>query len=60
MKVTDHISIYLELAETAGSLPTGWEVNAIINFFIYNQIEDKYFGLQGTWAQLNLSRLKKK
>ncbi|KAJ4726264.1 Ubiquitin carboxyl-terminal hydrolase [Melia azedarach] len=46
MKVTDHISIYLELAETAGSLPTGWEVNAIINFFIYNQIEDKYFGLQ--------------
>ncbi|KAH9650851.1 TRAF-like family protein [Citrus sinensis] len=28
VNVTDHISIYLELAETS-SLPTGWEVNAI-------------------------------
>ncbi|KAK9209303.1 hypothetical protein WN944_001668 [Citrus x changshan-huyou] len=45
VNVTDHISIYLELAETS-SLPTGWEVNAIINFFIFNQVQDKYFGLQ--------------
>ncbi|KAJ4726263.1 Ubiquitin carboxyl-terminal hydrolase 12 [Melia azedarach] len=45
MNATDHISTYLELAET-GSLPTGWVVNAIINFFIFNQIENKYFGLQ--------------
>ncbi|XP_006451939.2 uncharacterized protein LOC18054220 [Citrus clementina] len=45
VNVTDHISIYLELAETS-SLPTGWEVNAIINFFIFNEVQDKYFGLQ--------------
>lgn len=45
LNVTDHISIYVELAETS-SLPTGWEVNAIINFFIFNQVLDKYFGLQ--------------
>lgn len=45
VNVTDHISIYLELAETS-SLPTGWEVNAIINFFLFNQVQDKYFGLQ--------------
>ncbi|KAL5539700.1 hypothetical protein UlMin_044564 [Ulmus minor] len=41
----DHISIYLELMETS-SFANGWEVNAIFNFFVYNQKQDKYVGLQ--------------
>ena len=42
----DHISMYLEMVDTS-SLPAGWEVNAIINFFIYDRIRDKYVGFQG-------------
>uniref|UniRef100_A0A803PE07 MATH domain-containing protein n=2 Tax=Cannabis sativa TaxID=3483 RepID=A0A803PE07_CANSA len=41
----DHISVYLEIAETS-TLPTGWEVNAIFNFFVFDQIRDKYVGPQ--------------
>ncbi|KAK0597490.1 hypothetical protein LWI29_025849 [Acer saccharum] len=39
--VKDHISFYLELVETT-SLPAGWEVNVVSNFFIYNHLQNKY------------------
>ncbi|KAK1577535.1 hypothetical protein Q3G72_022595 [Acer saccharum] len=41
----DHVSINLELLETS-SLPSGWEVNVIANFFIYNHLQNKYFSNQ--------------
>ncbi|XP_052171219.1 uncharacterized protein LOC127787288 [Diospyros lotus] len=37
-----HISIFLTLADTS-SLPVGWELHAIFNFFVYDQLRDKYF-----------------
>ncbi|KAL5755879.1 hypothetical protein ACOSQ2_020625 [Xanthoceras sorbifolium] len=40
--VKDNISIYLELVDTK-SLPAGWEVNVISNFFIFNHLQNKYF-----------------
>ncbi|KAL5757702.1 hypothetical protein ACOSP7_020313 [Xanthoceras sorbifolium] len=40
--VKDNISIYLELVDTK-SLPAGWEVNVISNFFIFNNQQNKYF-----------------
>ncbi|KAK3220054.1 hypothetical protein Dsin_014024 [Dipteronia sinensis] len=39
--VKDHISFYLELVDTS-SLPAGWEVNVVSNFFIYNHLQNKY------------------
>ncbi|XP_052185490.1 uncharacterized protein LOC127797044 [Diospyros lotus] len=39
-----HISIFLTLADTS-SLPVGWELHAIFNFFVYDQLRDKYFSL---------------
>ncbi|KAK0597061.1 hypothetical protein LWI29_021395 [Acer saccharum] len=44
----DHISIYLEPAETS-SLPAGWEVNVISNFFIFNHLQNKYFSIKDGW-----------
>ncbi|KAK4838396.1 hypothetical protein QYF36_013434 [Acer negundo] len=44
----DHISIYLEPAETS-SLPAGWEVNVILNFFIFNHLRNKYFSIKDGW-----------
>ncbi|KAL5539703.1 hypothetical protein UlMin_044567 [Ulmus minor] len=38
----DHISIYLELADTT-KLGSCWDINSIFNFFIYDQVRDKYF-----------------
>ena len=43
----DYISVYLKISETI-TLPAGWEVNAIFNFFIFNHIRDKYLGTQGS------------
>ncbi|EXB37655.1 Ubiquitin carboxyl-terminal hydrolase 12 [Morus notabilis] len=43
----NHVSIYLEVADTT-DLPDGWEINATFNFFVYDQIRDKYVGLQGS------------
>ncbi|KAF4366719.1 hypothetical protein F8388_020081 [Cannabis sativa] len=42
----DHISLYLEIVETS-SLPTGWEVNAIFNLFLFDQIRDKFISFEG-------------
>ncbi|PON32844.1 E3 ubiquitin-protein ligase SIN-like [Parasponia andersonii] len=41
----DHISLYLEMVDTT-SFPAGWEVYAIFNFFVFDQIHDKYVGFQ--------------
>ncbi|XP_024022016.1 uncharacterized protein LOC112091783 isoform X2 [Morus notabilis] len=40
-----HISIYLEMLDTS-SLHAGWEVNAIFNFFVFDQLRDKYVSPQ--------------
>ncbi|KAL5539701.1 hypothetical protein UlMin_044565 [Ulmus minor] len=40
-----HISIYLELVDTR-SLSTGWEINTIVNFFLFDRVRDKYVSLQ--------------
>ncbi|XP_059461335.1 BTB/POZ and MATH domain-containing protein 1-like [Corylus avellana] len=40
-----HISLYLEIAATS-DLPLGWEVNANIRFFVFDQIQDKYLSIQ--------------
>ncbi|XP_061369398.1 MATH domain and coiled-coil domain-containing protein At3g58250-like [Gastrolobium bilobum] len=37
----NHVSIYLVLMDS-NSLPLGWEVNAIVNFFVYNFLNDEY------------------
>ncbi|KAA8543126.1 hypothetical protein F0562_021379 [Nyssa sinensis] len=42
----DHISMYLALVDTT-SLPASWEVHAIFNFFVFDQVHDKYFSLKG-------------
>lgn len=41
-----HISIYVGLVDTS-SLPAGWEVKAIINMFVHDQIQDTYVTLSG-------------
>jgi hypothetical protein len=45
-----HISLYLAIANTK-DLQLGWEVNANIKFFVFDQIRDKYLCIQGTFAQ---------
>ncbi|XP_052185449.1 uncharacterized protein LOC127797028 [Diospyros lotus] len=39
-----HISIFLTLVDTS-SLPVGWELHAVFNFFVYDQLRDKYLSL---------------
>ncbi|KAK4839146.1 hypothetical protein QYF36_019529 [Acer negundo] len=41
----DHVSVNLELLERS-SLPSGWEVDVIANFFMYNHLQNKYFSNQ--------------
>ncbi|XP_047309367.1 MATH domain and coiled-coil domain-containing protein At1g31390-like [Impatiens glandulifera] len=36
------ISLYIEVVDTA-SLPPGWEINAVINFFVYDHIRHMYY-----------------
>jgi hypothetical protein len=45
-----HISLYLAISTTK-DLHLGWEVNAKITFFVFDQIRDKYLCIQGTFAQ---------
>jgi hypothetical protein len=45
-----HISLYLAISTTK-DLHLGWEVNANITFFVFDQIRDKYLCIQGTFAQ---------
>ncbi|KAJ0034063.1 hypothetical protein Pint_25981 [Pistacia integerrima] len=42
---TNYISVKLELLNTS-SLQIGWKVNVIFNFFLFNQLKEKYFSLQ--------------
>ncbi|XP_019418581.1 PREDICTED: BTB/POZ and MATH domain-containing protein 6-like [Lupinus angustifolius] len=41
----DHVSIYLVLRDQS-SLPAGEDVNAIVNFYVYNFLEDEYITTQ--------------
>ncbi|KAE8056846.1 hypothetical protein FH972_013582 [Carpinus fangiana] len=41
----DHISLYLAISNTK-DLQLGWEVNANIKFFVFDQIRDKYLCIQ--------------
>ncbi|XP_061369401.1 ubiquitin C-terminal hydrolase 12-like [Gastrolobium bilobum] len=43
----DHVSIYLVLMNTCCS-PLDWEVNAIVNFSVYNFLNDEYVATQDT------------
>ncbi|XP_059281911.1 BTB/POZ and MATH domain-containing protein 2-like isoform X2 [Lycium ferocissimum] len=45
-KGSEHVSVYLALSGTS-SLPTGWEVNAIYTFFLFNQLCDNYLSVRG-------------
>jgi hypothetical protein len=45
-----HISLYLAISTTK-DLHLGWEVNANITFFVFDQIRDKYLCIQGTLTQ---------
>ncbi|KAK4265229.1 hypothetical protein QN277_026309 [Acacia crassicarpa] len=43
----DHISAYLNLmVSSSSSFPVGWEVNAIVNLFVYDFLRDEYFSYQ--------------
>ncbi|KAI9080613.1 hypothetical protein K1719_037419 [Acacia pycnantha] len=42
----DHISIYLNLMVRKSNFPVGWEVNAIVNLFVYDFLRDEYFSTQ--------------
>ncbi|XP_044478671.1 uncharacterized protein LOC123221717 [Mangifera indica] len=52
----DHISIYLALAEM-NSLHSGWEINVVFNFFILNQLQNKYFIIQ-EWRERRFHAMK--
>ncbi|KAJ0033934.1 hypothetical protein Pint_25972 [Pistacia integerrima] len=55
---TNYISVQLELLHTS-SLQIGWEVNMIFNFFLFNQLKEKYFSLQdGSVKQLQEMKTK--
>ncbi|KAI4369489.1 hypothetical protein MLD38_017924 [Melastoma candidum] len=43
----DHISMYLSIAETT-SLPQGWEIHAVVRFFLLDQNQDNYLAVQAT------------
>ncbi|XP_030468969.1 uncharacterized protein LOC115687510 [Syzygium oleosum] len=43
--VKEHVSLYLSMAETS-SLPSGWEVHALVKFFLLDQDKDSYLTIQ--------------
>ncbi|KAF8038995.1 hypothetical protein BT93_B1520 [Corymbia citriodora subsp. variegata] len=43
--VKDHVSLYLSMVETS-SLPSGWEVHALVRFFLRDQEKDNYSIIQ--------------
>ncbi|XP_058191581.1 uncharacterized protein LOC131308644 [Rhododendron vialii] len=43
--VTDHISLYLGIADTE-ALPPGWEVNVSFKLFVFDHILDRYMTIQ--------------
>ncbi|XP_056166107.1 uncharacterized protein LOC115692625 isoform X2 [Syzygium oleosum] len=43
--VKEHVSLYLSMAETS-SLPSGWEVHALVRFFLLDQDKDSYLTIQ--------------
>ncbi|XP_048137890.1 uncharacterized protein LOC115756270 [Rhodamnia argentea] len=45
-KGEDHVSLYLALSE-ANPLKVGWEINATVRFFVFDQIHDEYLLREG-------------
>ncbi|XP_030475394.1 BTB/POZ and MATH domain-containing protein 3-like isoform X1 [Syzygium oleosum] len=43
--VKEHVSLYLSMEETS-SLPSGWEVRALVRFFLLDQDKDSYLTVQ--------------
>ncbi|XP_028769478.1 uncharacterized protein LOC114726928, partial [Neltuma alba] len=43
----DHVSVYLNLVvSSSSSFPAGWEVNAIVNLFVYDFLDEEYFSYE--------------
>ncbi|KAJ4834735.1 hypothetical protein Tsubulata_048963 [Turnera subulata] len=42
---SDHISLYLAIA-MPDTVSNGWEVNAYVNFFVFDQIRDRFLQIQ--------------
>ncbi|KAL3497995.1 hypothetical protein ACH5RR_040727 [Cinchona calisaya] len=54
-----YMSIYASIEETS-ALPRGWEINANIKFFVYDQIRDEYLIFQGNFGNtIRLHEMKK-
>ncbi|KAJ6683580.1 hypothetical protein OIU85_007284, partial [Salix viminalis] len=53
-----YISLYLVMADTTG-FPPGWEINAIIKFFVFDQLSDKYLTI-GDGSLRRFSAIKNK
>ncbi|OIV95415.1 hypothetical protein TanjilG_06284 [Lupinus angustifolius] len=51
----DHVSIYLVLRDQS-SLPAGSEVNAIVNLYVYNFLEDEFITTQEMHADSSVRR----
>nr|XP_009781343.1 PREDICTED: uncharacterized protein LOC104230272 [Nicotiana sylvestris] len=49
-KGSEHISVYLAISGTS-SLPSGWEVNAMFTFFLFNQFCDNYLAVRGKLSE---------
>ncbi|KAI3440956.1 uncharacterized protein J3R85_002993 [Psidium guajava] len=45
-KGEDHVSLYLAVSE-ANPLKVGWEINATVRFFVFDQIRDEYLLKEG-------------
>ncbi|XP_056162965.1 ubiquitin C-terminal hydrolase 12-like [Syzygium oleosum] len=45
-KGEDHVSLYLAVSE-ANPLKVGWEINATVRFFVFDQIRDEYLVKEG-------------
>ncbi|KAB5516029.1 hypothetical protein DKX38_026677 [Salix brachista] len=56
--VEGYISLYLVMADTTG-FPPGWEINAIIKFFVFDQLQDKYLTI-GDGSLRRFSAIKNK
>ncbi|PIA60379.1 hypothetical protein AQUCO_00300105v1 [Aquilegia coerulea] len=51
-KKKHHISLYLEVAETDGLTP-GWEINAVVALFLYDQNRQTYLTFEGRFRRFH-------
>ncbi|KAB5516041.1 hypothetical protein DKX38_026689 [Salix brachista] len=56
--VDGYISLYLVMADTNG-FPPGWEINVIVKFFVFDQLQDKYLTI-GDGSLRRFSAIKNK